>query len=99
MPAGLADALHMRVIASHEAEALLTEYMDTARPERLRILGSGDDGVSAAANQRNVAVISGEPSALPRLELTAYLREQAVSTRYHRYGHMGMREVQLHPKH
>lgn len=96
-PALIAD-LGMTVLSASEAEeGALIEYVAGGGPERLRVLGECSASVLAAANQRNVAVIQGPPSPLPRLELIGYLREQAVSTRYHRYGHLGMREVGTGP--
>jgi RHH-type proline utilization regulon transcriptional repressor/proline dehydrogenase/delta 1-pyrroline-5-carboxylate dehydrogenase len=92
---GLISDLGMTPIAAREVEeSSLIEYLSTDVPERLRVLGKCSDSVVAVANQRNIAVVDGRASLLPRLELAVYLREQAVSTRYHRYGHLGMRQLE-----
>lgn len=64
--------------------------------ERLRVLGACPASLRKLAHEANVAIFEDPPSAIPRLELLAFLREQAVSVRYHRYGHLGLREFETH---
>jgi RHH-type proline utilization regulon transcriptional repressor/proline dehydrogenase/delta 1-pyrroline-5-carboxylate dehydrogenase len=47
--------------------------------------------VLRAGNAANGCVVSVPVSAEGRLELLWYLREQSISTDYHRYGNLGMR--------
>jgi RHH-type proline utilization regulon transcriptional repressor/proline dehydrogenase/delta 1-pyrroline-5-carboxylate dehydrogenase len=47
--------------------------------------------VLAAGNLANGCVVSVPVSAEGRLELLWYLREQSISTDYHRYGNLGAR--------
>lgn len=92
---GLASELDMSETGPRDNEySALLQYLTRGDVERLRVLGDGSDIVLEATNQHNVSVIDGSASSLPRLELFAFLREQTVSTRYHRYGHLGMRQLE-----
>lgn len=88
------DLAVTRVVESELPNTEFAEALASGATRRLRVLGTGSEIVTRAAIQLDVAVIDGPPSALPRLELIVYLREQAISTRYHRYGHLGMRELE-----
>lgn len=61
--------------------------------ERVRVLGACPALVRSWAHEANVAIFEDSPRSIPRLELLPFLREQAVSVRYHRYGHLGLREL------
>jgi RHH-type proline utilization regulon transcriptional repressor/proline dehydrogenase/delta 1-pyrroline-5-carboxylate dehydrogenase len=56
-----------------------------AAPERASL------DVLEAGNEANGCVVSKPVSAEGRLELLWYLREQSISTDYHRYGNLGLR--------
>jgi len=56
-----------------------------AAPERASL------EVLQAGNAANGCVVSVPVSAEGRLELLWYVREQSISTDYHRYGNLGMR--------
>jgi RHH-type proline utilization regulon transcriptional repressor/proline dehydrogenase/delta 1-pyrroline-5-carboxylate dehydrogenase len=47
--------------------------------------------VLQAGNAANGCVVSVPVSAEGRLEMLWYLREQSISTDYHRYGNLGLR--------
>ncbi len=47
--------------------------------------------VLQAGNAANGCVVSARVSAEGRLEMLWYLREQSISTDYHRYGNLGIR--------
>ena len=57
----------------------------TPRPDRAAL------EVLQAGNAANGCVVSVPVSAEGRLELLWYLREQSISTDYHRYGNLGLR--------
>ena len=59
--------------------------MRYAVPERASL------DVLEAGNEANGCVVSKPVSAEGRLELLWYLREQSISTDYHRYGNLGLR--------
>lgn len=90
---GLIQEFAMSVVDRAPAPPLLVEYLERRECDRLRILGEVGSSLRGLANRVNIAVISGPLSPIPRLELIHLLREQAVSVRYHRYGHLGLREA------
>mgnify|MGYP001810367758 CR=1 FL=1 len=59
--------------------------MRDAAPERASL-----DGL-VAGNAANGCVVSVPVSGEGRLELLWYVREQSISTDYHRYGNLGIR--------
>ncbi len=59
--------------------------------ERIRYLGSPPEAVRRIANVRDMHISTSPPLNAPRWELPRYLREQAVSVLFHRYGHLGLR--------
>jgi RHH-type transcriptional regulator, proline utilization regulon repressor / proline dehydrogenase / delta 1-pyrroline-5-carboxylate dehydrogenase len=50
--------------------------------------------VLRAGNEACACVVSTPVSAEGRLEMLWYLREQSISTDYHRYGNLGLRSVE-----
>jgi RHH-type proline utilization regulon transcriptional repressor/proline dehydrogenase/delta 1-pyrroline-5-carboxylate dehydrogenase len=62
-----------------------TDRVRYAAPDRAEL------EVLRAGNQANGCVVSTPVSAEGRLELLWYLREQSISTDYHRYGNLGVR--------
>lgn len=59
------------------------------RPERVRVLGPGEDSellATAIAGDPGVAIISRPSTWSGRIELLSYLREQAISITAHRFG-------------
>lgn len=91
VPEELAAKLGVEFLTASALPVALGEYLALGGEARLRVFGACPATVRQVANHHNVAVIDGPASALPRLELAVCLREQALSTRYHRYGHSGMR--------
>jgi RHH-type transcriptional regulator, proline utilization regulon repressor / proline dehydrogenase / delta 1-pyrroline-5-carboxylate dehydrogenase len=61
--------------------------------ERVRSLGPCPSTLRELAHAHNLAIFEDPPCSLARFELSPFLREQAVSVRYHRYGHLGLREL------
>lgn len=59
-------------------------------PQRLRLLGAASGEVLRAAHERAAAVVDDPVVATGRIELRWYVREQALSVSYHRYGSPGL---------
>jgi RHH-type proline utilization regulon transcriptional repressor/proline dehydrogenase/delta 1-pyrroline-5-carboxylate dehydrogenase len=78
----LADAAALRVADAHLA--------------RVRMIGSLEAGVAEAASAHGIHVVAGPVLELGRIELLHYVREQSISHRYHRHGHLGA--GQLRPR-
>jgi RHH-type proline utilization regulon transcriptional repressor/proline dehydrogenase/delta 1-pyrroline-5-carboxylate dehydrogenase len=72
--------------ARTESEAELAARLPSAKSERLRALTPLTAATRAAAHAAGVTVLDGPVLGAGRLELRAYLREQAVSRVVHRYG-------------
>jgi len=70
------------VQALHERQVDRVRY---AAPDRASL------EVLQAGNEANGCVVSVPVSAEGRLELLWYVREQSISTDYHRYGNLGTR--------
>ena len=71
-----------------EAEAGLLSRLGAPGVERLRALVPISRGARATAHAAGVVVLDAPPLAAGRLELRAYLREQAISRTVHRYGNV-----------
>jgi len=76
-----------------ETEAQLAQAIAGAQVDRVRYAAPERASleVLAAGNAANGCVVSVPVSAEGRLELLWYLREQSISTDYHRYGNLGVR--------
>lgn len=59
---------------------------------RVRLFSEASPSCREALAKANVVSISGKPLANGRVELVKYLREEAMSFDYHRYGNLGARE-------
>jgi RHH-type proline utilization regulon transcriptional repressor/proline dehydrogenase/delta 1-pyrroline-5-carboxylate dehydrogenase len=82
-PAGEAD-----VALAVEPEAGLLGRLAPGGAERLRALGPLSRAARAAAHAAGIVVLDAPVLAAGRLELRAYLREQAISRTVHRYGNV-----------
>ncbi|HRF01272.1 MAG TPA: proline dehydrogenase family protein [Pirellulaceae bacterium] len=71
-----------------ESDAALAERLSGRRDGTLRLLGDAEPETLAAARRANLSVLDGPAYANGRLELTRYLREQAISRTMHRYGNL-----------
>ena len=80
-----------------ESEAGLIGRLGGGAFERLRALVPVSDAVRAAALAAGAAVLGAPALATGRLELRAYLREQAVSRVVHRYGTVMQPEPDIRP--
>jgi RHH-type proline utilization regulon transcriptional repressor/proline dehydrogenase/delta 1-pyrroline-5-carboxylate dehydrogenase len=69
-----------------ETDDVLCERIRSGAVERVRHIGSLPDKTRAVAADSGVHIASGPVLLAGRLELLHYLREQAVSNAYHRYG-------------
>ena len=69
-----------------EDEADLVRRLESARPERLRVLEPVGDGVRRACHRLDVTVDETPATHHGRIELRCWLREQAVSRTRHRHG-------------
>jgi RHH-type proline utilization regulon transcriptional repressor/proline dehydrogenase/delta 1-pyrroline-5-carboxylate dehydrogenase len=76
-----------------ETDAQLAHAIGAAQVDRVRYAdpARASPEVLAAGNAANGCVVSVPVSAEGRLELLWYVREQSISTDYHRYGNLGVR--------
>ncbi len=74
-----------------DPDALL-EHLEVTGAERIRHVGPPNERLLRLAHRRGIHLIWERPLSAPRWELLHYTREQAVSVRFHRYGHLGFRE-------
>ncbi|MCA0154602.1 bifunctional proline dehydrogenase/L-glutamate gamma-semialdehyde dehydrogenase [Tsukamurella sp. M9C] len=72
----------------HTARDYADGLAGRAEPVRIRLLGAPEPEVEAAAAQHGHSVLRGPVLLSGRRELLSVLREQAVSTTRHRYGHL-----------
>jgi RHH-type proline utilization regulon transcriptional repressor/proline dehydrogenase/delta 1-pyrroline-5-carboxylate dehydrogenase len=103
-PPGLDSAAVLRLEQLTESWAGAIEFVEESDAQLAQAIGDGQtDRVRYAAPERaslevlqagnaaNGCVVSAPVSAEGRLELLWYVREQSISTDYHRYGNLGMR--------
>jgi RHH-type proline utilization regulon transcriptional repressor/proline dehydrogenase/delta 1-pyrroline-5-carboxylate dehydrogenase len=76
-----------------EADEGLARAIRGGQVDRVRYAAPGRASLEVlqAGNEANGCVVSVPVSAEGRLELLWYLREQSISTDYHRYGNLGVR--------
>lgn len=72
----------------HPAQEYADGLGERAEPVRIRVLGEPEPEVAAAAARYGHSVLRGPVLLSGRRELLSVLREQAVSTTRHRYGHL-----------
>ncbi|CAM3879195.1 proline dehydrogenase family protein [Tsukamurella ocularis] len=72
----------------HTAQDYADGLADRAEPVRIRVLGEAEPEVAAAAARHGHSTLRGPALLSGRRELLSVLREQAVSTTRHRYGHL-----------
>ncbi|SDQ39537.1 L-proline dehydrogenase [Tsukamurella pulmonis] len=72
----------------HAAQEYADGLARRAEPVRIRVLGTPEPEVAAAAAAHGHSVLRGQVLLSGRRELLSVLREQAVSTTLHRYGHL-----------
>ena len=77
-----------QIAVVEEDELALAARLDSRAYDRLRLLAPSQAALQRAAHQAQVAIIDAAPVANGRLELRAYLREQAISQTRHRYGNL-----------
>jgi RHH-type proline utilization regulon transcriptional repressor/proline dehydrogenase/delta 1-pyrroline-5-carboxylate dehydrogenase len=103
-PPGLDSAAVQRLEQLTEPWAGAIEFVEESDAQLAQAIGEGQvDRVRYAApdraslevlragNAANGCVVSVPVSAEGRLELLWYVREQSISTDYHRYGNLGLR--------
>jgi RHH-type proline utilization regulon transcriptional repressor/proline dehydrogenase/delta 1-pyrroline-5-carboxylate dehydrogenase len=76
-----------------ESDAQLAQVIAAGQVDRVRYAAPGRASLEVlqAGNAANGCVVSVPVSAEGRLELLWYVREQSISTDYHRYGNLGIR--------
>jgi RHH-type proline utilization regulon transcriptional repressor/proline dehydrogenase/delta 1-pyrroline-5-carboxylate dehydrogenase len=76
-----------------ETDTQLAEAIRDGQTDRVRYAAPDRASLEVlqAGNAANGCVVSVPVSAEGRLELLWYVREQSISTDYHRYGNLGMR--------
>ncbi|HEU5072280.1 MAG TPA: proline dehydrogenase family protein [Verrucomicrobiae bacterium] len=76
-----------------ETDAQLAEVIRAGQTDRVRYAAPArvPEEVLHAGNEANGCIVSVPVSAEGRLELLWYVREQSISTDYHRYGNLGVR--------
>ncbi|KXO97692.1 proline dehydrogenase family protein [Tsukamurella pseudospumae] len=72
----------------HTAQDYADGLAGRAEPVRIRVLGEAEPAVAAAAARHGHSVLRGPVLLSGRREMLTVLREQAVSTTRHRYGHI-----------
>ena len=79
-----------------ETDAQLAKAIRERQTDRVRYAAPdrAPDEVLRAGNEMGACVVSRPVSGEGRLELLWYLREQSVSTDYHRYGNLGTRSAE-----
>jgi len=76
-------------VRSDESEAALGNRLGRASGEvRLRILAPANDELYELANHHGVTVDTASVTAVGRIELAHWVKEQAVSRTMHRYGRL-----------
>jgi RHH-type proline utilization regulon transcriptional repressor/proline dehydrogenase/delta 1-pyrroline-5-carboxylate dehydrogenase len=103
-PPGLNAPAVRRLERSTESWAASIEFLEESDADLARTIGQGQVDrvrygaperasleVLKAGNAANGCVVSVPVSAEGRLELLWYVREQSISTDYHRYGNLGVR--------
>jgi RHH-type proline utilization regulon transcriptional repressor/proline dehydrogenase/delta 1-pyrroline-5-carboxylate dehydrogenase len=75
-------------VAIESAEQLVARLRSDAL---LRVLGTADDTLRSASARHGTHVADEPVLPIGRIELLHYLREQTVSSDYHRYGNLGLR--------
>ncbi len=80
-----------------ESDTALAEAIREGRTDRVRYAAPDRPSleVLAAGNAANGCVVSVPVSGEGRLELLWYVREQSISTDYHRYGNLGTRAAEI----
>jgi RHH-type proline utilization regulon transcriptional repressor/proline dehydrogenase/delta 1-pyrroline-5-carboxylate dehydrogenase len=71
-----------------EATHALAKRLPSARVQRLRCVGNVEWAVAYVAENADVAVLTHPVLLTGRVELLAYVREQSVTTRFHRFGNL-----------
>lgn len=74
--------------AASESAGQFAERLSTFRCDRVRVLGTIEEELRRAANQRNIYLIDAAVTSDGRIELQHYLREQTVTVTRHRYGNL-----------
>ncbi|MCA4997502.1 bifunctional proline dehydrogenase/L-glutamate gamma-semialdehyde dehydrogenase [Tsukamurella tyrosinosolvens] len=72
----------------HTAQDYAAGLAGRAEPARIRVLGAPEPEVAAAAARAGHSILRGPVLLSGRRELLSVVREQAVSTTRHRYGHL-----------
>lgn len=78
-----------------ETEEKFLQRIVLSPPRLIRLIDPADTDLLSAAAKSGVLVIDQPVLASGRLELPHYLQEVSISTNYHRYGNLGLREAEL----
>jgi RHH-type proline utilization regulon transcriptional repressor/proline dehydrogenase/delta 1-pyrroline-5-carboxylate dehydrogenase len=71
-----------------EAASALAKRLGSARVQRVRYVGGVERPVASAAERVDAAVLTQPVLLTGRVELLAYVREQSITTRFHRFGNL-----------
>lgn len=76
-----------------KSDEQLTEILRSGQTERIRYSSRATvpDGIVSAAAEAGIHVMRTPVSSSERIELLGYVREQSLSSNYHRYGNLGSR--------
>ena len=80
------ESAEIRLIV--ESKDACAQRLGATPVERLRCVGSVEAGVALVAEHAGAAVLVHPLLLTGRVELLAYVREQSVSARYHRFGNL-----------
>ncbi|WP_098037293.1 proline dehydrogenase family protein [Estrella lausannensis] len=78
-----------------EDESVFIARLAKESTRRVRFVDEPSPFCREALAQANVVSMTGKPLANGRVELVKYLREEAISFDYHRYGNLGAREAEV----
>ncbi len=79
----------------NENEATFIEKMKRNKISRLRMISQPSQAIHNASSEISCYIHQAPVLANGRFELLHYLRELSISTDYHRYGNLGLREGEL----
>ena len=92
--AAVAGVQLMESSAQSETQVELAERLASMKPSRVRIVGGlASPELVRALSRRNIHIADGAVTAVGRIELQHYVREQAVSETLHRFGNLTMQRT------
>jgi RHH-type proline utilization regulon transcriptional repressor/proline dehydrogenase/delta 1-pyrroline-5-carboxylate dehydrogenase len=85
---------HPQITFIQESEEQLIRRINQGKVHRLRVFSTPSSGIINSMAEAAKTLLIEPVLANGRIELLSYLREVSVSTDYHRYGNLGIRETE-----